>query len=93
MAIASIHVVFPIQVFTHRFDPKREISVQKGLCIIALSIAVVILVLFAADLILGLSGQTSLAPFKYASMVTDIVFIVVSGILAAMSWFTLREQV
>lgn len=66
---------------------------QKGLCIIALSIAVVIFILFAADLILGLSNQVSLAPFKYASMVTDLVFMVVSGILAAMSWVTFREQV
>lgn len=68
--------------------------VQKGLCIIALSIAVVIFILFAADLIMGLTSQSAMAPFKYApGMIMDIVFILVSGILAAMSWFTLREQV
>lgn len=67
---------------------------QKGLCIIALSIAVVIFILFLADLILGLSGQVGLAPFKYApGMIVDIVFVVVSGILAAMSWVTFQKQV
>jgi hypothetical protein len=68
--------------------------VQKGLCIIALSVAVVIFILFVADLVLGLSGQAAMAPFKYApGMIMDIVFVVVSGILAAMSWTTFREQV
>jgi hypothetical protein len=68
--------------------------VQKGLCIIALSIAVVIFILFVADLVLGLSSQSKMAPFKYApGMIMDIVFIIVSGMLATMSWFTLREQV
>ncbi len=67
---------------------------QKGLCIIALSIAVVIFILFLADLILGFSGQGKIAPFKYApGMIVDIVFVIVSGILAMMSWSTFRQQV
>ena len=66
---------------------------QKGLCIAALTIAVIVLALFLADLILGLSGMLQLAPFKYANMMVDIVFIICSLILGAMSWFTLREQV
>ena len=67
---------------------------QKGLCIIALSIAVVILILFLADLILGLSGQNAIAPFKYApGMIVDLVFMVVAGIVAAMSWVTFKQQV
>ena len=67
---------------------------QKGLCIIALSIAVVILILFLADLILGLSGQSAIAPFKYAlGMIVDLVFVVVAGIIAAMSWATFKKQV
>lgn len=67
---------------------------QKGLCIIALSIAVVIFLLFVADLVMGFTGQASMAPFKYApGMIIDIVFVVVSGILAIMSWSTFRKQV
>jgi hypothetical protein len=67
--------------------------VQKGLCITALSIAVIVLALFLADLILGMAGMFQIAPFKYANMIIDIVFIVCSIVLAIMSWFTLKEQV
>lgn len=66
---------------------------QKGLCYVALTISSVVLLLFLADLILGLSGMPQLAPFKYASMVTDIIFTVASLILAVMSFYTLRDQV
>ena len=71
----------------------RISAVQRGLCIAALSIAVIVCALFAADLILGMAGMYHLAPFKYANMIIDIVFIVCSIALAIMSWFTLREQV
>lgn len=66
---------------------------QKGLCIAALSIAVIVLVLFLADLLLGLAGQFRLAPFRYASLLMDIVFVIISGILAWMSWITFKQQV
>lgn len=66
---------------------------QKGLCIAALTIAVIVFALFLADLILGLAGMNQIAPFKYANMIIDIVFVVCSLVLAIMSWFTLREQV
>ncbi len=66
---------------------------QKGLCIAALSIAVIVFALFSADLILGLLEMYQLAPFKYANVIIDIVFIICSIALGLMSWFTLREQV
>ncbi len=66
---------------------------QKGLCIAALSIAVIVFALFLADLILGLAEQYQLAPFKHANLIIDIVFIVCSVVLGVMSWFTLKEQV
>jgi len=71
----------------------EESAVQKGLCIAALTIAVIVFALFLADLLLGLAGMNQIAPFKYANMIIDIVFIVCSLALAVMSWFTLREQV
>ena len=71
----------------------RISSVQKGLCIAALTIAVIVFALFLADLILGLAGMNQIAPFKYANPYIDIVFVVCSLALAVMSWFTLREQV
>ncbi len=66
---------------------------QKGLCIAALTIAVIVFALFLADLILGLAGMNQIAPFKFANMIIDIVFVICSLVLAIMSWFTLREQV
>ena len=66
---------------------------QKGLCIAALTIAVIVFALFLADLIFGLMGMDHFAPFKNANMIIDIVFLIGSLILAVMSWFTLREQV
>lgn len=66
---------------------------QKGLCIAALTIGVIVFALFLADLIFGFVGMNHLAPFKSANMMIDIVFAVCSAVLALMSWFTLREQV
>lgn len=66
---------------------------QKGLCIAALAISVIVFVLFLLDLIMGFAGADQMAPFKNADMVVDIVFVVASLVLATMSFFTLREQV
>lgn len=68
-------------------------TVLKGLCITALTIAVIVFALFFADLVLGLSGMANLAPFKYTNLLMDIIFIVCSLVLALMSWFTFRDQV
>jgi hypothetical protein len=67
--------------------------VQKGLCYVALAISVIVFILFLLDLILGFSGMAHIAPFKFANMIVDIVFAVAALLLAAMSFFTLKEQV
>ena len=69
------------------------ITVQKGLCYVALTISVIVLIFFLLDLVLGLAGMEQTAPFKFASLITDIVFIVSSLILGMLSFLTLREQV
>jgi len=67
--------------------------VQKGLCIAALTISLIVFVLFLADLILGhFMNSQDIAPFKGENMPIDIVFIVCSLILGLLSWFTYREQ-
>ncbi len=69
---------------------------QKGLCITALTISVIVLVIFLADLIFGLAGMSNLKPFKYNElpmMILDIVFIICAGVLGVMSWFTYKDQV
>ena len=66
---------------------------QKGLCYIALTLSVVVFIFFLLDIGLGLFGMAQTAPFKYASLLTDIVFLVSSATLGVLSFFTLREQV
>ncbi len=68
---------------------------QKGLCIAALTISVIVFALFLADLILGhfMQNGYELAPFKGENLPIDIVFVVCSLILGLLSWFTYREQV
>ena len=63
----------------------------KALCISGLSIAAVLFVLFAWDLVSFFSPAW--APFKGASKMIDIVFIVCSLGLAYISWVTWKEQV
>lgn len=65
----------------------------KLLCIIALVVSLLVFVLFLLDLIMGVSGNLGMAPFKYADPIVDIVFVVGSGVLGALSFTTLREQV
>ena len=56
----------------------------KGMTIGGMVIAVLILILFALDLILGI-------PFKKASLAMDIAFVVCALGLAFLSWSTLRD--
>lgn len=57
----------------------------KALCISGLVVAGLVIILFAADLAVGI-------PFKRASMVMDISFLACAVLLGVISWFTLREQ-
>jgi hypothetical protein len=51
-------------------------------------ISILILILFVLDL----SLPANLAPFKRASMVMDVGFILCAGGLGYLSWATFREQ-
>ena len=68
----------------------------KILCISAMVIAILVLVLFLSDLVLGLIGM-DFAPFKGAEgamrYVMDGVFAVGGGLLGYLSWTTFKEQV
>lgn len=66
---------------------------QKGLCYIALTLSVVVFIFFLLDVCLGLAGMAQTAPFRYASILIDIVFLVSSATLGVLSFFTLRDQV
>lgn len=64
----------------------------KALCLFSLVVAILLLLLFSADLILYLAGQTSLAPLQGASLMMDVAFVVFAGLIAYLSWSTYREQ-
>ena len=57
---------------------------EKGLTISGMVVSVLILILFALDLVTGF-------PFKKASLFMDICFVVTAVGLGYLSWSTLRE--
>jgi arginine exporter protein ArgO len=64
----------------------------KALCLISLVASILVVVLFLADMVLGLLGMQDLAPLSSAKPWMDVVFIVAGGVLIFMSWTTYREQ-
>ena len=65
----------------------------KALCIASMVFSVLVLVLFLSDLMLGLAGMKSIAPFKSFYLWMDVVFALAAGGWAYLSWKTYREQV
>jgi hypothetical protein len=69
----------------------REISttrtrgMPKALCMSGLVVSGLVIILFAADLAVGI-------PFRRASMMMDIALLGSAALLGLLSWFTLREQ-
>lgn len=64
----------------------------KALCIAALAISFIVLLFFLSDLVFGIAGMRSLAPFRFASWMMDIVFSISAIVLGYMSWKTYKEQ-
>jgi hypothetical protein len=64
----------------------------KALCLISLVASILVVVLFLADMALGLLGMQDLAPLRSADKLMDLVFIVAGAALIFMSWTTYREQ-
>ncbi|ADB18421.1 hypothetical protein Psta_3766 [Pirellula staleyi DSM 6068] len=57
----------------------------KALCLLGMMVAILIAILFIADLAAGV-------PFQKASILMDIALIVCALMLGAISWFTFKEQ-
>lgn len=60
----------------------------KALCWLGMVIALLILALFLVDL----AAPATMAPFKKASLLLDILFVISAAALGYMSFTTLREQ-
>lgn len=65
----------------------------KALCITGMVIAILIFIIFLTDFLLALIGAWSWAPFKGASWMMDIVFVICAGGIGYLSWKTFKEQV
>lgn len=63
----------------------------KALSLISLVLAVVIVVLFLTDAVMGLLGMEQSAPLRGASLLMDLTFVIAGGVLIFMSWVTFRE--
>lgn len=57
----------------------------KALCMSGLVVAGLVIILFAADLAVGI-------PFRRASIMMDVSLLASAVLLGLISWFTLREQ-
>ncbi|MAV38216.1 MAG: hypothetical protein CMJ59_22485 [Planctomycetaceae bacterium] len=68
-----------------------SLNLPKVLCIAGIAVAVLVFLLFFADLAIGYINP-GLAPFKHASQTLDATFIICAAGLGALSWFTLKEQ-
>ncbi|MGI9473372.1 MAG: hypothetical protein ACR2NZ_17650 [Rubripirellula sp.] len=64
----------------------------KALCLISLVASILVVVLFLADAVMGLAGMQDIAPLRSASLMMDIVFVVLASAMIYMSWTTFKEQ-
>ena len=64
----------------------------KILCISGMVIAALVGLLFLVNLIIPLVLNNAWAPFKGASMMLDIVFVLCAAGLGYISWQTYKEQ-
>lgn len=64
----------------------------KALCLFSLVASILVVSLFILDAIADLAGQRGLAILGGASLLMDITFAILGGILAYLSWSTYREQ-
>ena len=64
----------------------------KALCLVGMGIAILVLLIFLIDLVFSMSGMLNMAPFRGASLMMNIIFIIASAALAWTSWVTFREQ-
>lgn len=62
----------------------------KALSLTSLVLAVVVVVLFLTDLVMGLAGMSA-APMGGFSILMDLVFVLAGALVIYMSWLTLKE--
>ncbi len=63
----------------------------KALCLTGLVIAILVFLIFLSDLLFGMIGMVSLAPFKMTNMMMDIMFLLCAAGLGYVSWISFKE--
>ena len=66
----------------------RTFRMPKALCMSGMVVAILIILLFLADL----AAPSAYAPFRKASILMDILMLVSAALLGLISWMTFREQ-
>jgi hypothetical protein len=64
----------------------------KALCYTGLVISGLILLIFGLDLATWFVWENDAIPFQGMSIMMDAGFVIAAGLLAFLSWTTLREQ-
>lgn len=64
----------------------------KALCLFSLVASILVVSLFVLDAMASMFGLSALAILGGASLMMDITFVVLGGILIYLSWSTYREQ-
>jgi hypothetical protein len=67
--------------------------IGKTLCITGMGIAGLVTVLFLLDLLMGIVGLRALAPFQFAALTMDLVFVLLAAGLGFLSWTVWKEVV
>ena len=64
----------------------------KALCLTGMVISILLFALFFIDLVVPFVGLKGLAPFRQASLLLDLVFVISAAGLGYLSWSTFKEQ-
>ncbi|MEL7264350.1 MAG: hypothetical protein AAFP69_06000 [Planctomycetota bacterium] len=65
----------------------------KALCLISLVVAVLVVLLFMADAVMGMAGMDeTMAPLGGASLLMDLTMVFIGAVVAFLSFTTFREQ-
>ena len=64
----------------------RTPLMQRALCMVGMAVAIILVILFLLDLIVGI-------PFRQASFLMDILMLICAAGLGYVSWATFQEQI
>ena len=64
----------------------------KALCLFSLVASILVVTLFVFDAMAEMFGLSGLAILGGASLMMDITFVILGGIMIFLSWTTYREQ-